>query len=122
MGTFGDEIDHARHRVGAPYGAARTANDLDLLDLRHVHRQKVPHHEPEEIEIERPAIEKYELSGGQAAGCRSSRHLDVSSADLRDVEPWNSPQNVTVVISGQLFEIPCSYDRDGSGNVMDQPL
>src|SRR5205814_1942910 len=65
---LGDHVDHAGERVRAPDGGRGPANDFDLLDLVQVHRQEVPHHEPEEVLIETAAVEQRELSGCKGAG------------------------------------------------------
>jgi hypothetical protein len=64
-GRSRQHVDDAVHRVGAPHGGRRTANDLDLPDFIRVGGHEIPHDHAEEVQIDAAAIDEGELRGGE---------------------------------------------------------
>jgi hypothetical protein len=58
LGVFEMTFTYSGQRIGTPHSRRRTADDFDLLDLRGIDRDEVPHHEPEEVLIDRAAVEQ----------------------------------------------------------------
>src|SRR3989440_266956 len=62
---FGDDVDHAVSRVGSPRGAARSADDLDPLDVRERAVLHVPQNTAIERRVHRSTIDKHQQLVGE---------------------------------------------------------
>ena len=63
--AFCNNVDHAIHRIGAPYCPSRPVNNLDALNVleRHVHH--VPINSAEKWRIDGPAIDQHQQFVGE---------------------------------------------------------
>ena len=118
---LGDHVDHAVERVRAPHRRGRSANHFDLLHLVQVHRQEIPHHEPEEILIQTPAVEQRQLAGRQRAGRAAAGDVDVPRRDLRDVDAGNAAQQLGEVLGRRVLDRHAG-DHAHRGRRVDQRL
>ena len=101
---LGDDVDDAVERVGAPDRGRRSADHFDLLDLVQVHRQEVPHDEPEEVLVEAAAVEQRELPGRERAGRAARRDVDVARRHLGDVHAGHRAQQLGEVLRRRALD------------------
>ena len=116
-----DDVHHSGQRIGAPHRRRRTADHFDLLDLRGIHRDEVPHHEPEEVLIDRAAVEQ-DQCGVLECSCRRPRgDVDVTGGRLGDVDARHQPHQVRHVLSRRVRDGVFADDRH-RGRRVDQRL
>src|SRR5581483_5296251 len=84
-GRDGDDVDHARERVGAVEGRAGAAHHLDALDLVDVDRERLPERRAEDVVVDRPAVDEHEQLVAEATVEAAHRHVLVAAGDLHDV-------------------------------------
>ena len=118
---FRDDVDHAGHRVGPPDGGRGPANHLDLLDFGEVDRQEVPADEPEEVEVDAPAVDERQLRRRQRAGGAPARDVEIAGRGLRHVDAGDRAEQARVVLRRLALEhlLPDHADR---GRRVDQLL
>ena len=114
---FRDEVDHAVQGVGAPHRRRGTADHFDLPELVGIHRQQVPRHEAEEIEIQAAAVEQRQRRGGERR--RRAAHGDVviAGGGLREVHARDRTEQLGVVGRGRRRNHVGGHHRHGGRRV-----
>ena len=74
-GLLGDDVDDAVERVGAVERRARTADDLDALDVLRADRERLPERGADEVDVHAAAVDEDEHLVGEALVEAAERDL-----------------------------------------------
>src|SRR5213079_2989564 len=89
-----DDVDHAIHRVCAPQGRARAADDFDAIDVLEHEVDRVPVGHGGQRVVDLPAIDQHEVTGGRqrAAGQAARTGDPAARVDATDIHARHQPE------------------------------
>ena len=114
-GVFGDDVDHAVDCVGAPSGAARSADGFDLLHVLEGHVTDIPDGAAKACGIKGAAIDEREDFVGRGAAKATHRDGIATAVDLADLHAGGHAQNIGKGERAGAADVFFGNDGYGSG-------